>query len=73
MQESPIIPNTGYVRLPQILAVVPISKSSWWAGVKSGRYPSSYKLGRCTMWKAEDIHSLIAGIAESAISEEALL
>jgi len=53
------LPQTGYVRLPKILAIIPVSKSTWWAGVKSGKYPRSYKHGRCTMWKAEDIRSLI--------------
>jgi prophage regulatory protein len=56
------IPATGFVRLQTILKVFPISKSSWWAGVKDGRYPKSVKLGggRATAWRAEDIHELIA-------------
>lgn len=55
------LPETGFVRLPQILAVFPISRGSWWAGVKSGRYPASVKLGpRTTAWKVEDIRALIA-------------
>jgi len=55
------IPETGFVRLPQILAVFPISRSGFWAGVKSGKYPQPVKLSaRCTAWKAEDIHALIA-------------
>ncbi|PSJ15893.1 helix-turn-helix transcriptional regulator [Nitrosomonas supralitoralis] len=54
------IPTTGYVRLPQILAVFPVSRSSWYAGVKSGIYPPSYKLGkRTTAWKASDIKQLL--------------
>ncbi len=65
------LPETGYLRLPQIIgdqqatppipAVIPISKSSWWAGVKAGRYPKSVKLGpRTTVWRVEDIRALIA-------------
>ena len=51
----------GYVRLPQVLAAIPISKSSWWAGCKSGRYPAPVKLGpRTTVWKVSDIRALIA-------------
>ncbi len=57
------IPQTGFVRLPQILAVFPVSRSSWWAGVKVGRYPASVKLSaNCTAWKAEDIHALLASV-----------
>ncbi|MCX5875753.1 MAG: AlpA family phage regulatory protein [Deltaproteobacteria bacterium] len=38
---------------------IPVSKSSWWAGVKSGRYPQPVKLSeRCTCWRAEDIRAL---------------
>ncbi|MES2204781.1 MAG: AlpA family phage regulatory protein [Pseudomonadota bacterium] len=56
-----IIPEKGFVRLPQVLAVYPISRSSFWAGVKSGKYPKPIKLSpRCTAWHAEDIHALIA-------------
>lgn len=55
------LPETGLVRLSQILEVIPVSKSTWWAGVKSGRYPQPvYHLGpRITAWKAESIRSLI--------------
>ena len=54
------LPAEGYVRLPQILAVIPISKSAWWAGVRSGRYPRSVRLGtRTTAWKVESIRQLI--------------
>ena len=60
MQNNPSIPSTGFMRLPAVLAVIPVSKSTWWAGVKSGRYPKSIKLGeRITAWKVEDIHALI--------------
>ena len=58
--QTPSLPTTGFVRLPQILSVIPISKSAWWAGVKSGKYPASIKLGgRTTCWKASDIADLI--------------
>lgn len=62
MSASPI-PATGFVRLPQILSVFPVSPASWWRGVKSGRYPQSIKLGpKTTVWKAEDIHRLIDSV-----------
>jgi len=65
------IPETGFVRLGQILTVIPVGKSSWWAGVKSGRYPKSVKLSpRCTAWKAEDIHNLIKQLSEQTQKAE---
>lgn len=67
-----LLPETGYVRLSQIVGnpksnpptppIIPISKSTWWAGVKSGHYPSPVKLGpRITAWRVEDIRAFIAG------------
>uniref|UniRef100_C6E3Q2 Phage transcriptional regulator, AlpA n=1 Tax=Geobacter sp. (strain M21) TaxID=443144 RepID=C6E3Q2_GEOSM len=54
-------PETGYLRLSQIIpSIIPVSKSTWWLGVKSGRYPSPVKLSeRCTAWRAADIRALI--------------
>lgn len=61
------LPETGFMRLPQVLAVIPVGKSCWWEGVKSGRYPKSVKLSaRCTAWKAEDIHALIKRLSENS-------
>lgn len=48
------------LRLPQVLALIPISKSSWWSGIKAGRYPKPVKLSaRITCWRSEDIRALI--------------
>lgn len=56
------LPAEGCVRLAQILAPagpVPVSKSTWWAGVKDGRFPKPIKLGpRITAWRVEDIRAL---------------
>ena len=50
----------GFLRLRQVLQLVPISKSVWWAGCKTGRFPKPVKLGpRTTAWKAEDIAALV--------------
>lgn len=64
------IPETGFLRLPQIIgnkkstpsipALIPVCKSTWWQGVKSGRFPMPVKLGpRTTAWRVEDIRQLI--------------
>jgi predicted DNA-binding transcriptional regulator AlpA len=54
------IPETGFLRLPQVLSVIPLGKTCWWEGVKTGRFPRPVKLSsRCTAWRAEDIHDLI--------------
>lgn len=67
------LPDRGYLRLHQIIgrpardgrpaipAVIPVSRSTWWAGVKSGRYPQPTRaLGqRITAWRVEDIRDLL--------------
>jgi prophage regulatory protein len=69
------LPETGYLRLPQIIgdpntdpptpAIFPIGKSSWWDGIKSGKYPKGEKLGpNTTVWRVEAIRALLeAGAA----------
>jgi predicted DNA-binding transcriptional regulator AlpA len=63
-------PRFGFVRLKQIIgdpkadpplpAIIPVSRSTWWSGVKSGRFPRSIKIGpRTTVWLAEDILNFI--------------
>ena len=58
------LPSTGFVRLGAIIGPgrpIPVSKSTWWEGVRSGRYPRPVKLGpRITAWRVEDIEALIA-------------
>ena len=63
-QNQPSIPAFGFLRLPQVLAIFPISKSSWWEGCRTGRYPKPVKLGpRTTVWRAEDIRAFIDHIS----------
>jgi predicted DNA-binding transcriptional regulator AlpA len=64
------LPQIGFLRLSQIIgdpiadpptaAIFPVSRSTWWAGVKSGKYPPAVKISqRCTAWRVEDIRKLI--------------
>lgn len=64
MHNEQSFPSTGFVRLKNILAPegpIPVSKSTWWAGIKDGRFPKPKKLGaRVTVWRAEDIRALLS-------------
>lgn len=64
------LPETGFLRLKQILGdkdanppiepIIPIGKTNWYLGIKSGKYPSPIKLGKRTaVWRVEDIRNLI--------------
>ena len=60
-------PNS-LLRLPQVLAKVPVSKSAWWAGVKAGKFPQPVKLGpRTTAWRTRDILALVESGAQPAM------
>jgi len=59
-----MLPPTGYLRLRQVLALIPVSKTTWWDGVRTGRYPRPVKLSpRTTAWSVEDIRELIERLA----------
>lgn len=66
------LPSAGFIRLPQIVgdakrgipAIIPVSKSTWFEGIKTGRYPAGVKLSeRCTAWRVSDILALIEQVA----------
>jgi hypothetical protein len=65
---APSIPETGYLRQYQVLGdkkrgippIYPVSKSTWWAGIKQGRFPKPVKLSaRCVAWRVEEIRALV--------------
>jgi predicted DNA-binding transcriptional regulator AlpA len=52
------------VRLPTVLQIIPVSRSTWWAGVKIGRFPPPVRLGpRTVAWRKADI----LAIAENGV------
>ncbi len=60
MQKNIPLPDAGFVRLPAVLSVFPVAKSTWWAMVRDGRAPKPVKLGpRTSAWRATDIKALL--------------
>ncbi len=58
----------GFLRLKQVLILIPISRSSWWSGVAQGKYPRPIKLGqRVTVWRVSDIQKLIQKIEDENV------
>jgi prophage regulatory protein len=61
------------LRLRQVLTLIPVAPSSWWLGVRSGRYPKPVKLGpRTTCWRASDILALIDSLSGDKRGQGAL-
>jgi len=61
------LPETGFLRINEVLKYYPVGKSTFWAGVKEGKFPKPVKLSpRCTAWRAEDIRQLINSVGGHA-------
>jgi predicted DNA-binding transcriptional regulator AlpA len=69
------LPETGFLRLKQIIGnseppippLIPVSKSTWWDGVKTGKFPKPVKLGkRVSMWRVEDVRALIEKVGSQS-------
>ena len=66
------LPVEGFVRIWDILGrgaargrsatlgVIPVCRATWYAGIKSGRFPKPIKHGGIAMWRVEEIRALIA-------------
>ena len=59
-QTNKQIPEIGFLRLPQVLDLIPLKRTSWLNGVKDGIYPKPIKLGaRSVAWRVADIRALV--------------
>lgn len=78
---TPPLPQTGFLRLKQIIgdpkanppisAIIPVSKSTWFAGILAGKYPPAIKLSaRASAWPVEQIRELIEKLNGKGVSHE---
>ncbi|MCI7616715.1 MULTISPECIES: helix-turn-helix transcriptional regulator [Desulfovibrio] len=57
---APVLPETGFLRLADVLKIVPVCRTAWYNGVKSGLYPKPVALGkRARGYRIEDVRALI--------------
>jgi predicted DNA-binding transcriptional regulator AlpA len=53
-------PKDRLLRIKQVLEIIPVSRGTWWTGVRVGRFPKPVKLGEgCTCWRESDILELV--------------
>lgn len=56
----------SFLRLPEVLAIIPVSRATWYEGIKKGRFPAPVKLGpRVSLWRRSEIELLIASLSTS--------
>ena len=61
------LPETGFLRLNQVLKFLPYGKTRWYAGLKTGEFPRPVALGsRARGYRVEDIRALIAELGAQA-------
>ncbi|MBT8585458.1 AlpA family phage regulatory protein [Polynucleobacter paneuropaeus] len=58
---NPQIPPITLMRIPQILKVMPVSKSKFWLMVQKGEFPKPIKIGRSSFWTIEQVQAFIKG------------
>jgi prophage regulatory protein len=57
--------QSAFLRLPQILQLIPIGRSTWWQWVAIGKAPKGTKLGaKTTAWKTSDIQKLLDDLSK---------
>lgn len=67
LQTSSTEPEVRLYRLSDVLARIPVSRSTWFAGIQIGRYPRGHHLGpRTTVWRSDDIDRLIERLGVAA-------
>ncbi len=68
-------PSTGFLKIDQIIGnrkksippLIPISRSAWYRGVNSGKFPPKIKIGCSTVWRVEDILDLIEQLGSQSV------
>lgn len=62
------LPLEGYVRLRTVLRVYPVSRATWYAGIKDGKFPSPVKITgtKASAWRVDDIRKLIERVSAQA-------
>ena len=73
---TPVLPSEGFVDTKQIIGdrknhipgVLPISPSTWYEGIKTGKYPKGIKHGARTLWPVEQIRKMLDEINNQSVA-----
>lgn len=60
------IPEIGFLRLSQVLALIPVGRSTWWAWCATGKAPAPLKLSpKVTVWHCSAVRAFIENLGRS--------
>lgn len=65
-EQLPTLSELALIRLPQVLEVLPVCRSTFYNGIKQGNYPKPIRIGRTSAWRASDIRSLLERLGKAA-------
>jgi predicted DNA-binding transcriptional regulator AlpA len=61
-------PQTGFLRLKQVLQIIPVCRATWYAGVKAGRFPAPVAIGpRAKAYRVEDLRTLLETLGAQSV------
>lgn len=64
---SPVVPRDRFIRLPEVMHLTGLGKSSIYDLMGKGRFPSRIKFNaRAAMWKESDVLTWIQTVAKEA-------
>lgn len=61
------LPEAGFSRLATVLQIFPVSRSSWYQGIREGRYPRQRRAGHIALWKNSDLIALFQSLEVSDV------
>jgi predicted DNA-binding transcriptional regulator AlpA len=68
---SSALPPTGFLRLNQVLKIIPVCRATWYAGIKAGRFPAPVAIGpRARGYRVEDLRSLLEALNAQSVQRQ---
>ena len=65
------LPAGGFLREPEVLLLVPLSRSTLWRRVKLGEFPKPLRLGgsrsRAVAWRRADVDEWLNGLTVTPV------
>ncbi len=54
-----------FLKLREVLSIIPVSRSTWYLGIRKGIYPKPVKIGkRASAWRLSDIQNLVERLSK---------
>lgn len=67
----PQLPEIGFIKIKDVLKLIPMSKTMFWENINKGRFPRPIKLGmRASAWRVEDIRNLIEDLSVAPATKQ---